>query len=593
MRHNIGLYLRVSTDEQAVRHEGSLDNQKHRLVSFVDIKNIQETGWGRIVETYIDDGVSAKNTKRDAFQSMMKDIRKGKINLILVTDLSRLSRNILDFCILLEDLKKANAKFLSMKEQFDTTTAAGEMMVFNMINLAQFERKQTSERVAMNFHARAMRGLRNGGYLLLGFDKDPANPSSLAINPHEAEDVKAIFQMYLDEASLYRTVARLNQSTICPKALKTEAFRHNENGKWTVQNLQGLLRNPIYIGKREVNRGHKDKNPEHLRTFERYQVVKAAWPAIMDEKTFNDVQLRLDENLTQARARLGNAESRVFLASGFLSCAECGRALVGATSHGAKQKHRYYIHRPIQGEPVTCSVKSIRADDLEESLLNQLDEVLLREGYLDEIAGRIEANSKAKQGEIMSELEANRRALEQVQKEVQAAFRLHADVGAAVVDDLFREQLVTLKDKKIRLEAKIREIESRIADEIQPAGAARNVIEMNLAEFREAKGGASRPLLKRILKKVIETIVVEPSRIGLRYWESNVKRDERQPRKAKKATDSLSVASIIKFPVQPSSDPRPLALAVGDHRVGCSYVIKDGRDGWIRTSDPLHPMQVR
>ncbi len=182
----------------------------------------------------------------------------------------------------------------------------------------------------------------------------------------------------------------------------------------------------------------------------------------------------------------------------------------------------------------------------------------------------------------MSELEANRRALEQVQKEVQAAFRLHADMGAAVVDDLFREQLVTLKDKKIRLEAKIREIESRIADEIQPAGAARNVIEMNLAEFREAKGGASRPLLKRILKKVIETIVVEPSRIGLRYWESNVKRDERQPRKAKKATDSLSVASIIKFPVQPSSDPRPVALAVGDHRVGCSYVIKNGRPTRIR-----------
>lgn len=97
------------------------------------------------METYLDDGISAKDTNRPAFQRMMKDLRKGKINLILVTDLSRLSRNIMDFCVLLEELRTYKAQFLSIKEQFDTTTAAGEMMVFNMINLAQFERKQTSE----------------------------------------------------------------------------------------------------------------------------------------------------------------------------------------------------------------------------------------------------------------------------------------------------------------------------------------------------------------------------------------------------------------------------------------------------------------
>lgn len=102
-----------------------------------------------VADVYSDEGLSAKDTKRPAFQRMMRDIRKGRINLILVTDLSRLSRNILDFCLLLEELKKYNAKFLSLKEQFDTSTPAGEMMVFNMINLAQFERKQTAERVSL------------------------------------------------------------------------------------------------------------------------------------------------------------------------------------------------------------------------------------------------------------------------------------------------------------------------------------------------------------------------------------------------------------------------------------------------------------
>lgn len=124
--------------------EGSITSQKHRLSSFVEIKNVQEPGWGEIVETYADEGLSAKDTRRPAFQKMMTDIRKGRINLILVADISRLSRNILDFCILLDDLKKYNAKFLSIKEQFDTSTPVGELMVFNMISLAQFERKQTA-----------------------------------------------------------------------------------------------------------------------------------------------------------------------------------------------------------------------------------------------------------------------------------------------------------------------------------------------------------------------------------------------------------------------------------------------------------------
>src|SRR5690606_13671598 len=126
----------------------------------------------------------------------MRDVRKGKVDMIFVTDLSRLSRSIKDFCLLLDDLQKANARFLSIKEQFDTTTAAGEMMIFNLMNLAQFERKQTSERVAMNFHARALRGLRNGGPPILGYDKDPSNPSSLKVNDKEANDIREIFSMF-------------------------------------------------------------------------------------------------------------------------------------------------------------------------------------------------------------------------------------------------------------------------------------------------------------------------------------------------------------------------------------------------------------
>lgn len=100
----------------------------------------------------------------------MSDLRKGKVDLILVTDISRPSRNISDFSEILKTLQDHDSSFLSMKEQFDTSTPAGKMMLYNMINLAQFEREQTAERVALGCHARAMRGLLNGGHEVLGFD---------------------------------------------------------------------------------------------------------------------------------------------------------------------------------------------------------------------------------------------------------------------------------------------------------------------------------------------------------------------------------------------------------------------------------------
>src|SRR5690606_21142524 len=97
------------------------------------------------------------------YQKIMSDVRQGKINLILVSDLTRHFRNLLDFCTLINEIEQHHASYLSMKEQFDTSTPIGRMIVYIIIALGQFEREQTSERVSINCHSRALRGLRNGG----------------------------------------------------------------------------------------------------------------------------------------------------------------------------------------------------------------------------------------------------------------------------------------------------------------------------------------------------------------------------------------------------------------------------------------------
>lgn len=554
MRHNIALYIRVSTEEQALRQDGSIENQKHRLLSFVDLKNMQESGWGRIVDTYTDEGLSAKNTNRPAFQRMMKDMRNGKINLILVTDLARLSRNILDFCILLEDLKKASAKFLSLKEQFDTTTAAGEMMVFNMINLAQFERKQTSERVSMNFHARALRGLRNGGSVLLGFDKDPQHAGSLVLNKEEARDIRFIFQTFIEEGSLNRACAKLGHLGIKPKTLRTKSFRHNANGRWTIQSLQALLRNPAYVGLREVNRSNKQKDKSQLRAFEEYKLVKASWPAVIEKSIFDEVQRILDDNLTMTRARLASSEERVFLLSGRMHCGECGRPLMGVSGHGAKSVHRYYVHRPIQGEKVTCSVKSIRADDVETKVLEHLDTVIVREGYLNGIEDRIAAQAHPMKNDCESEKLQCEAALRQIGQDVQATIRATANLDAESGGQLLRDTLKNLQDRKAQLEARMREIEDRL-ESIPAPKEARRAIEYNLAEYREAKRAARRIMLKRLLSLVIEDIVVESGSLLIRYWQTmRSERDGLSRKKGRTSDDSSS--EVLEFSPQSSLPKR-------------------------------------
>lgn len=137
--YQIGLYVRVSTEEQAVNPEGSIKNQEVRLREFVRLK--QTVGaFGDIEEVFVDAGISAKDMNRPAFQRLLSKIERKEINMVLVTELSRFTRSIKDFSVLWEFLGKHECKFLSIKDNFDTSTAAGELVMYMMANIAQFER---------------------------------------------------------------------------------------------------------------------------------------------------------------------------------------------------------------------------------------------------------------------------------------------------------------------------------------------------------------------------------------------------------------------------------------------------------------------
>lgn len=405
-RLKIGAYLRVSTDRQVQVFEGSLDTQKYRMLEFVKNKNKEVKNWGEIVEFYVDEGLSAGTVKRPQYQKLMADVRNGKVNLILVADISRLSRSVHDFSILLKELEQCNASYLSMKEQFDTTTPAGRLMINMVVNMAQFEREQTSERVSINVSSRAMRGFVSGGKTPFGYDRDKDRPGSFLVNEKEAKDIRTIFRVFLEQGSVGKTIPVIEALGIFPRPMKSKKDGLVSK-KWGYDQLKDLLSNPAYIGIKEVNKKQRNSDPDTLKPWQTYQQVKASWPAIVKENEYREVQSILEENLQIERRRVEGSERRIFLLSGILHCGECGRALTGQSSHGSQSVHRYYAHVEKRISNVSCSVKRLRADDVEQAVINHFTEAVSRAGYFDNLEMKLAESTKGEPARIKEEIDPN------------------------------------------------------------------------------------------------------------------------------------------------------------------------------------------
>ncbi len=581
MKYRIGNYIRVSTEEQAQVVEGSLDSQQHRIKNYIAMKDGQETGWGKVVETYIDDGFSAGDTKRPAYQRLMRDIASGKIDLILVTDLSRLSRNILDFCLLLEYLKKYNAKFLSIKDQFDTSTPVGEMMIFNMINLAQFERRQVSERVSQNFHARAQRGLRSGAPAILGYDVDETNKATLIINPEDASKVQKIFEIFIEEGSSGKTLRRLNELNIKPKNHDHGLHRAANQGIWTRQGLLNLLSNCSYVGLREVNKKNKSKDQDKLKAFEKYQVVKAAWPAIIDKDTFDKAQEIVEEAHFAQSQRLANKETRVFFASGVLKCSECAAPFFGTASHGKSLVHRYYSHRKLAGVAIECKIKRLPAESLEQDILRYLEVVLRRDGYLDGLEMNLEKATHSKVLTYIDRLKFLKAEAVRLKGDIDKTFELHralnGDQGGV---DLVRQELARLSHEKKSVDIEIQELETFIDSQPAPKEIRRR-IEEGMIEFQNLWKKSTGSQKKRLLSALFESIFVYADELGVKFSGATAVGENAQNPQTKKALEFDSKA--INSKIVSLADYRTCASDTrsGGEAVENACVVKVGRRYWI------------
>ncbi len=492
----IAAYIRVSTEEQARIQEGSLVSQKSRILEYIEFQNKREAGWGTLVEIYCDEGKSAKNMKgRPEFLRMLTDVKTGRVDLIVATELSRMNRNIKDFCEVWDLLKDHRASFATLRENFDTTTASGEMMVFNLINYAQYERKQTSERIAANWLSRSKRGLFNGGTIPLGYDRNPKNKAELTVNLEEAATVKKIFATFIEQETVRQTQKAVTELGINNKKYTNKHGLEKGGKAFSVDTLQSLLKNKTYLGIKVLQ--HKDGKVEE---------IKAVWPAIIDADMFQKVQERLAKN--KNRYKPESWKVYPFPLTELVQCGDCGKSLGGKSGTGRIKKHHYYGHpqikNPFQKEkPHDCQVKNVRAPRLEEIVMKSLRSLLNDPTLIEKWIAIYKSKTSTELPDVEIQAKKLDQEIQMTSKRISNLVQRVSELPAEVPADAFYEQIkkmtAKLNDLKLTKQKLItKEMDLRGQDIDQDGLKAK--IERTLKNLENAPKEKQRPIFTNLVK---------------------------------------------------------------------------------------------
>ena len=320
----VGFYGRVSTEEQA-REGFSIPAQIDRGRHFCAAQD-----W-TIVDFYIDEGVSAKDLDRPELQRLLEDIEAGKIDIVLVFRLDRLTRSVLDLYKLLEYFQLHNVNFRSVSEVYDTTSAIGRLFITLVAALAQWERENLAERVRFGMEQMAKEGKWHGGAAPLGYVV--GSHGTFEIEEQQASIVRVIYEKFLNGWGDMKITRWLNiQGVPSPKG-----------GKWHASRVRGILTNPVYIGVLRWNRGTENE-------FD----VEGFCPAIVSKENFERAQEIRRERSTSTHPRAVGE----YLFTGILKCARCGRTLSGTSTNPHGKKYKYYTCRNIDSG--TCDLPKMQ-----------------------------------------------------------------------------------------------------------------------------------------------------------------------------------------------------------------------------------------
>lgn len=322
----VAIYVRVSTHWQI--DKDSLPMQKTDLANYCNyVLNINN------YEIFEDAGYSAKNTDRPDFQKMMSRIRSGEFSHLLVWKIDRISRNLLDFIDMYEELKRLGVAFVSRNEQFDTTTAMGEAMLKIILVFAELERNTTSERVSNVMISRAETGKWNGGRVPYGY-VSPGKGKMPMIDVTESAVVRQIFNNYEYSRS----------TTMVARDLSDKGILTKRGNKWTPQSITKILGNRWYIGSYVYN-VHDGADNFSLKDESEWVIVDNHHEPIISRDQFNRVQETLSMNTKdKTRGAITRQRKNTHIFSCLLECGQCGGNMAATVDRPRKDGTRPSIY---------------------------------------------------------------------------------------------------------------------------------------------------------------------------------------------------------------------------------------------------------
>ncbi len=343
------IYTRKSTEEGLDQAFNSLHAQREACEAY--IKSQAHEGWKLVKAAYDDGGLSGGNLERPALKRLLADIAAGQVHIIVVYKVDRLTRSLADFAKIVDVLDGHGASFVSVTQQFNTTTSMGRLTLNVLLSFAQFEREVASERIRDKVAASRRKGMWMGGTLPLGYD---VKDRELVVNAVEAQTVRQIFEAYLRLGSVADLKAELVRRGVTSKRRASKDGRTWGGTHLTRGALFCLLRNPVYVG-RVAHKGH---------------VYEGKQASIIELEIWEQTQAMLKGNTTSRERRRVIPGGRPLTGRLF---DDQGNAMSPTyTTRPSGKRYAYYVSQALlQGEKEQAgSVSRVRADEIERLVLH-------------------------------------------------------------------------------------------------------------------------------------------------------------------------------------------------------------------------------
>lgn len=487
----VALYARYSSDNQRVE---SIVAQLRACREYC-----QKCGY-TIIKEYADEAQTGTNDNRPQFQQMMHDAEAGMFEMIIAHKVDRIGRDEFDYYTNRHKLESCGVRLAFAAQGFDVTTPEGALMSNTLVGLAAYYSRNLAKEVQKGQRENALQGKTNGGKPLFGYKYAP--DKTYLIDEHEAEGVRMIFDMYLQDAG-YLEIA---------DALNRKGFKTRKGNKFGKNSLYELLRNKRYIG--TVIWGHNRKLANGKRNFHRpldkdTLVIPNGCPAIIDKETFALAQEKMD--LRRKHCGMHTARHS-YLLSPLVFCDHCGAAM-GGVAHKNQYGvlYRYYrCQRKTRMGTDICPNRSIRADMLEELIIGEIRKCFLNSAAVEKlIAGVDEQYRILKENDSKSliGLKAKKAA---VMKKINSYLEYIEEYG--MPDRIAHQRYQGWVSELDKLEYEISQKENSV-----PAPLSRAVIMKYIDKYSNALNEGSASNIKSVIASFVDKIKISRDKITVSF----------------------------------------------------------------------------